>query len=86
MGLWLAVIAIPPPARWCSTASCTVGVGTRPMSITSQPTDVSPAVTAAANIGPEVRASLPITTDVPGPVPLRSSPRGARARSPEPIG
>jgi len=51
------------------------------MSITSQPTDVSPAVTAAANIGPEVRASLPMTTDVPGPGPLRSSPHGARAEA-----
>src|SRR5206468_11450 len=70
MGLWLAVIAIPPPAWWCSTASCTVGVGTRPTSITSQPTEVSPPVTAAANAGPDVRASLPATPAcrLPGPV------------------
>ena len=30
IGLWLAVRISPAPAWWCSTASCTVGVGTMP--------------------------------------------------------
>ena len=56
-GLWLAVITIAPPAPWCSTASCAVGVGINPQSITPHPTDCSPARAAARNIGPDVRAS-----------------------------
>src|SRR6267142_5619696 len=63
MGLWLAVRMMPPAARWCSTASCTVGVATKPTSITWHPTDCSPAVAAPANIGPDVRASRPTTID-----------------------
>ena len=42
-----------------------VGVGTTPRSITSHPTDWSPAVTARANIGPETRESRPRQTRVP---------------------
>src|SRR5438093_11970155 len=62
IGLWLAVRMMPPAARWCSTASCTVGVATKPTSITSQPTELRPAVAARANIGPDVLASRPRTT------------------------
>src|SRR5436190_23076625 len=72
MGLWLAVSTIPPAARWCSTASWTVGVGTRPTSITPHPTDIKPAVAARANMGPDVRASRPRTTD--GPLPRLPTP------------
>src|SRR2546425_8381800 len=76
MGLWLAVSTMPPAARWCSTASCAVGVLTSPTSITSQPTDIRPAAAARANIGPDVRASRPSTTAVPrrGPPPPPPSP------------
>jgi hypothetical protein len=62
IGLWLAVRISPAPAWWCSTASCVVGVGTTPRSMTSAPTDISPAVAARANIGPLVRESRPTTT------------------------
>ena len=62
IGLWLAVRTMPPAARWCSTASCAVGVVTSPRSITSQPTDMRPADAARANIGPDVRASRARTT------------------------
>ena len=62
IGLWLAVIAIPPPAAWCSTASWIVGVGASPTVTTSHPTDPRPAVTARSNAGPDVRASRPTTT------------------------
>src|SRR5437016_2141906 len=37
IGLWLAVSDIPPDAPSCSTANCTVGVGTTPSATTSQP-------------------------------------------------
>src|SRR5260370_24072372 len=65
-------MAIPPPARCCSTASWTVGRGTRPTSITSQPVAVRPVATAAANAGPEARASRPSTTGARRPLPARS--------------
>src|SRR6185295_3180705 len=53
----------PAPAWWCSTASCTVGVGTIPRSMTSTPADMRPAVAARAYMGPLVRASRPRTTE-----------------------
>ena len=62
IGLWLAVRMMPPAARWWRAASWAVGVVVSPMSITSQPTETSPAIAACANIGPEVRASRPSTT------------------------
>jgi hypothetical protein len=37
MGLWLAVMEMPPAAFDRSTASWTVGVGQTPMAVTSQP-------------------------------------------------
>ncbi len=53
---------IPPAAPWCSTASCAVGVGTMPQSITSAPTARSAASAAAARAGPDVRESRASTT------------------------
>src|ERR1700704_4134509 len=49
--------------------------------MTSQPTDCRPAVAALANIGPEVRASLPRTTrDLPFPA-LAHIPNAAAHRA-----
>ena len=60
-GLWLAVTTMAPSACSPRIAKSVVGVGARPMSMTSQPTDCSAAPAARANIGPEVRESRPST-------------------------
>src|SRR5688500_7890387 len=61
-GLWLAVTTMPPLASWWRIDNNVVGVGARPASMTSQPTDIRPAVAARTNIGPEVRESRAMTT------------------------
>ena len=63
-GLWLAVTSMPPNAPAFSTANMSVGVATIPRSTTEQPTDVSPAETAAVNMGPDVRESRPMMISV----------------------
>ncbi len=72
-GLWLDVMATPPPAPVSITSSWIVGVGATPMSTGSQPTEQRPATTAASTAGPLLLVSLPTITG-PGP---DSSPNAA---------
>ena len=61
-GLWLAVRIIPPFAFSSGTAISTVGVVESPRLITSIPKPIKVATTKSEIIGPEIRASLPMTT------------------------
>jgi hypothetical protein len=60
-GLWLAEIWMPPAARSSRTTMPTVGVAAMPQSITSRPLATKKSRRAAANSGPCVRPSRPIT-------------------------
>ena len=61
-GLWLAVKMIPPCAFSIGTATSTVGVVDRPRSMMSIPKPTKVCCTKAAIMGPEMRASRPMTT------------------------
>ena len=62
LGLWEAVNIIPPSAFSRGTAISTVGVVDKPKSITSIPSPTNVFITKLCIIGPEILASLPITT------------------------
>ena len=62
VGLWLAVIMIPPLALYFWTIISTVGVVDRPRSTTSTPIDIKEDWTRFCIISPEILASLPIIT------------------------
>ena len=62
LGLCEAVKIIPPSACSIGTAISTVGVVDKPKSITSIPSPISVFITKLCIIGPEIRASRPITT------------------------
>ena len=62
LGLWLAVMMMPPSASAMVTASSVVGVVARPMSMTSNPIPMSVPQTMLLTISREMRASLPTTT------------------------
>ena len=59
-GLWEAEIIIPASAPYFFTRYATAGVGMTPKSVTSAPTEVSPATMAASSIGEETRVSIPM--------------------------
>ena len=61
LGLWLAVMMIPPQAPSFFTAISVVGVVARPMLTTSMPTPHSVPLTMLSTIGPDRRASRPTT-------------------------
>ena len=59
MGLWLAVMMVPPAASDRSTINWTVGVGTIPHTITSLPTRINSSVNASNKSSPDGRLSRP---------------------------
>ena len=61
IGLWLAVMIIPPCAPSPVTAISVVGVVARPISVTSHPHDRRVPLTTRSSAPPERRASRPIT-------------------------
>ena len=61
LGLWLAVMIIPPAAISFVTAISVVGVVAMPISVTSQPMPMSVPMMMRCTISPEIRASRPTT-------------------------
>ena len=62
IGLCDADITTPHSAPYFLVKYATPGVGITPTVITSQPTDINPAINAASSISPDCLVSLPTTT------------------------